>query len=115
MSLISIRNIAGPLKSKFQIGALVIVTVLVLVIRLGASRSSSRDEVRAVRQNASAEDLLDTLQDGRRSKSAKPSRTKDDLLDELVAGGIDENAQPQAEEPEKNESFDEIRKSLGLE
>jgi hypothetical protein len=115
MSLISIKNLAGPLKSKFQVGALLIVTVLVLVIRLGSSRSSSYDQARAIREDATSEDLLEELHARSKPKAAKPAKASDDLLDQLVAGGIDENERPQAETPAKNESFDDIRKSLGLE
>jgi hypothetical protein len=115
MSLISIRNLAGPLRSKFQISALAIAILLVLVIRLGLSRSANRTEVASETPLHSA-DLLGALD--RSNKPGKLGRRasapQDQVLDSLVAEGFDDSQQD-APKQQKNESFEDIRKSLGLE
>jgi len=115
MSLISIRNFAGPLRSKFQMGALAIAILLVLVIRLGISRSADRsgDDTQA---NSGSDELLGVLNEAGKPRKAgrRAAGTQDQVLDNLVAEGFDEGQQDLPER-EKNESFEDIRKSLGLE
>lgn len=112
MSLISLKNIVGPLGNRVQIGALIIVVIIVLVIRLNSAGS---DGAQAGVKSASSGQgqLLGVLNDARSSRRAKAERTKDDFLDGLVADGLDEEIPPTAK-PKDSESFDDIRKSLGL-
>lgn len=113
MSLISLRNLAGPFHSKVQMGGLAIAIILVLVIRLGLSRSGDREST-TTGQRTGSEDLLDVLDTASQPKAARRPKPKDDVLDNLVAEGLDEPVPPPTE-PQKNESFEDIRKSLGLE
>lgn len=119
MSLISLRNLAGPLGSKLQMGALAIAVILVLVIRFGTAKSSSGDAVRADRSAGRAsgsQDLLEVLKEARKPGSGAAAKAKDPLLDGLVAEGLDREPQDQeASEPSQSEAFEDIRKSLGLE
>jgi hypothetical protein len=113
MSLISIRNFFGPYKNKVQMGGLIIAVILVLVIRMGTSKNSTKDvDV----QESGNENLLGVLNKTRRDdSSARPSRTTDDVLDELMDEKFDDRPSKQAANDNKNESFQDIRKSLGLE
>jgi hypothetical protein len=115
MSLISIRNFAGPLRSKFQMGALAIAILLVLVLRLGVSRTAERADA-SLEPTSGSEELLDVLDEAAKPSKARrrAARTQDQVLDNLVAEGFD-GAPQDAPEPKKNESFEDIRKSLGLE
>jgi hypothetical protein len=114
MSLISIRNFAGPFRSKLQMGGLAIVILLVLVIRLGTARTNDR-EVAVDTQGRDSDELLEVLNETRRSKPSRAEKPKDDLLDGLVAEGLEEQPVKNGGQPAKNESFDDIRRSLGLE
>jgi hypothetical protein len=115
MSLISIRNFAGPLRSKFQMGALAIAILLVLVIRLGISRSAERGGEPSEASSGS-EELLHVLSAAGKPRNAgrRAAPTQDQVLDGLVAEGF-QDSQQNTQETQENESFDDIRKSLGLE
>jgi hypothetical protein len=113
MSLISIRNLAGPFRSKVQMGGLAIIIILVLVIRLGTSRSTDKDPADTIR-TGETDELLQALNDGQKSKPGKRSKVQDDVLEGLVADGFDDNQDAKPTMPAQSESFDDIRKSLGL-
>jgi len=121
MSLISLKNFAGPLRSKLQMGALAIVIILVLVLRIGTSRTSDgeRTPARSINNAADAgsNELLKVLDEAQGPAKSRPSaRPKDALLEGLVEEGLDSDVQEKRAEPEaKNEAFEDIRKSLGLE
>lgn len=127
MSLISLRNLSAPLRSKVQLGALLIAALLVLAIRLGASGKAgapgsapdygSEDaEEEAIRRSQLTELLQKPTGDARSgSTSKRGSRSNDDVLDSLVDGRFDKELRDQQEQERKNESFEDIRKSLGLE
>lgn len=113
MSLISIRNLAGPFRSKVQMGGLAIVVILVLVIRLGTSRSADT-KVSETGRAAETSELLQALTGTDRPKPARRTKVKDDLLEGLVADGLNQEQGDRPSMPSQNESFDDIRKSLGL-
>jgi hypothetical protein len=122
MSLISLRNLAGPFRSKLQMGALAIAVILVLVIRLGTSRSGDGHEATArgtAKAGLGSQDLLRVLDEAAapgNNKSRRSAQVGDELLEGLVAEGIDsESADQQRAQPAKNEDLEDIRKSLGLE
>jgi hypothetical protein len=96
-------------------GALAIAVLLVLVIRLGVSRSADKAN-KDLELSEESNELLNVLnQAGKpRPSSRSLKKEQDRVLDNLVAEGFEEesNGPP---EPSKNESFDDIRKSLGLE
>ncbi|MFO0416755.1 MAG: hypothetical protein ACK5Y6_05650 [Pseudomonadota bacterium] len=127
MSLISFRNLALPLQSKVQVGALLIITLLVLVIRLGigsvegvAPAGGGRETPGLLSpEDAREQDqaLLDLLNDSR-PKAAKKRQEQppsDEVLDDLVDGTFDREAKQERQRRERGgESFDDIRKTLGL-
>ncbi len=114
MSLISLRNLVGPLRSKFQMGALAIAILLVLVIRFGITRSSERVNAELEGNPDSGElvSKVDHLNKARKS-ARRGAASQDRILDNLVAEGFD-GAQENTRESDNNESFDDIRRSLGL-
>ncbi|MFN5062326.1 MAG: hypothetical protein ACK5GN_05715 [Pseudomonadota bacterium] len=114
MSLISLRNLAGPFKSKFQMGGLAIAIILVLVIRLGLSRNSDRADLREGAPSEDSDDLRGVLNDARKTKQRQPPQARDDVLEGLIDQGIEQDAPEEPEKPAKGESFDDIRRSLGL-
>ena len=113
MSLISVRNLFGPYRNKVQMGALIIAVILVLAIRMGTSQSyfkstSTKDDTN--------DELTGVLGKARRdSQSARPSRSTDDVLDELINEKADADSAVEHDSRDKSESFQDIRKSLGLE
>jgi len=119
MSLISPRNFVGPLRSKFQIGTLIIVVVLVLVIRLGTSHSgdaSSAAKLPSTGRSGGSRDLSDMLDRAEQPpREQKNGRAKDDILDGLVADGFNQPPSQPESQATKSQSFEDIRKSLGLE
>jgi hypothetical protein len=113
MSLISVRNLFGPYRNKVQMGALIIAVILVLAIRMGTGKSNSGE---LPPREGRSEDLLGVLGKSRRdSQSARPSRSTDEVLDELINEKPGEGPAQDSEDRDKNESFQDIRKSLGLE
>jgi len=102
-------------------GALAIVIILVLVIRLGTSRTGDggRASARSVSDAAESgsHELLKVLDEARGpAKSRAAAGPRDELLEGLVADGIDGESQDESNAPEaKNEALEDIRKSLGLE
>jgi hypothetical protein len=125
MSLISVRNLSAPLRSKMQIGGLIIAALLVLVIRLGASGSSdglSRDEIlRDADDEAVRRAQLTELLNDSRSPEERPAPSKrqpagsDDVLEGLVDGRFDKQLKQKREEDTSGNSFEDIRRSLGIE
>ena len=124
MSLINIRHLSAPLRSKFQIGAVVILALLVLMIRWSSSgslenpapyKASVRKE-RTERNQA----LLNFLKESATSSptGAKPSNLEhtDPLIDDIVTGQYERRllAEKERETRSNSDSFSDIRKSLGL-
>jgi hypothetical protein len=128
MSLISFRNLSAPFRSKIQIGGLIIAALLVLVIRLGASGSSG-GQVSASPENqlSDAEDeqlrrsqLTELLMDDppsepRRVAGKRQAAESDEVLDELVDGRFDKQQRKKKAEEASGNSFEDIRRSLGIE
>lgn len=124
MSLINIRHLSAPLRSKFQIGAVVILALLVLMIRWNSSGSleasdpykASARKVRAERNQA----LLNFLKESTTSSptEAGPANLDqtDPLIDEIVTGEYERQllAEKERETRSNSGSFSDIRKSLGL-
>lgn len=122
MSLISVRNLSAPLRSKMQVGGLIIAALLVLVIRLGASGSSeglSHDDLaedEAMRRAQLTELLNDErAPEERRVPSKRQAAGSDDVLEGLVDGRFDKQLKHKREEDTSGNSFEDIRRSLGIE
>ena len=126
MSLINIRNLSAPIRSKVQIGGLIIVALLVLVIRYGTSaggfsstgirRQDGKPAAGTVLGGSqSQQDLLDFLDEAPAPRKPAGADQDDSLVDELVSGRFDRQQKQRQQEQEKNESFQDIRRSLGLE
>lgn len=128
MSLISIRNLTAPIRSKVQLGALLIAALLVLVIRLGGSSGApaaskqqgyggADSEEEAVRRAQIADLLNDNpnVPPPKAPAGKQGKQARDDVLDGLVDGRFDRKLKEQNEQVPKNESFEDIRRSLGLE
>ena len=126
MSLISFRNLSAPFRSKIQLGGLIIAALLVLVIRLGASGSSGSQtldtqqgslndaEDEALRRSQLTE-LLEESNQPRRPLGKRQQGGSDDVLDELVDGRFDKQQRRKREEEKSGNSFEDIRRSLGIE
>lgn len=113
MSLISVRNLFGPYRNKVQMGALIIAVVLVLAIRMGTSKSYIKPHT--TKEDANQE-LLGVLGKSRRdAKSARTARSTDEVLDQLINERAEEASAEESNNRNKAESFQDIRKSLGLE
>jgi hypothetical protein len=112
MSLINFKNFVGPLGNKVQLGALAIVIIIVLVLRLNSPGSGASD-TRLKSSRSEQGDILNALSDTRSARRAKANQAKDEFLDGLVADGLEEDLAPPAK-PQESESFDDIRKTLGL-
>lgn len=119
MSLLNVRNLSAPIRSKIQLGGLIIAALLVLVIRLGGSGSSdSRQSVDDVSSDARAAQrarIVEFLNDTDESDRQRSIQKGDGLLDELVDGSFEKRQKQRRQEDSKSQSFDEIRRSLGLE
>jgi hypothetical protein len=115
MSLISVKNLFGPLGNKFQMGGLIIAVALVLAIRMGSSLPSRGDDDRGYDRSGVAPAALRDFRRNEKNQRGLPSKTTDDVLDSLIEGKLDENEPQDEGQNEKGESFQDIRKSLGLE
>ncbi len=126
MSLISFRNLTYPLRSKFHIGALVILALLVAAVRYGASArldraprsQDGRSGVAAgapVDLEAHREEIIDFLDATDKQLKRKGSRQADSELEGLVDGTYEKNVRREREAQQDNGKFQDIRKSLGLE
>jgi hypothetical protein len=121
MSLINLRNLSAPLRSKIQIGGLIIVALLVLVIRYGANSGGAgpavdRSPSRALLDDGKSQDeLLDLLDEPAVARRPAGAERDDSMVDELVDGRFDRQQKQKRQEGDKNESFQDIRRSLGLE
>jgi hypothetical protein len=129
MSLISPRNFLVPFQSRFNIGLIIVVAVLVAAIRLaGGGVSVEKDSPRPRARAAAATDESalrtrlseeSTRERPSRGSSQAASAGRDQLLDDLISG---EELPPssrrrdvrQPQGKQANELGD-IRKSLGLE
>lgn len=119
MSLINVRHITAPLRNKFQIGAIVILALVVLMIRWNSTLTNNTSSItqsvqrqeRAQRNQA----LLEFLQDS--ATEDKGLGSSDPLVDGIVTGEYERRlkAEKQRQESSDSGSFSDIRKSLGLE
>ena len=132
MSLINIRNLTAPIRSKVQLSAILIAALLVLVIRLSASGGAAITRQRvdplgysntndyAEDESARRSQLADLLSDDSPAAAVKPKprgliKSKDDVVESLVDGRFEKEQNQRRQMEDRNESFDDIRKSLGLE
>lgn len=119
MSLINLRHLSAPLRSKFQIGAIVILGLLVLMIRWSSGShfhapKTSRAEAEKETQQKNV--IIELLQEaGEDSRGIKESDA-DPFLDDLVSGNFDRRTRSKSVQDSSNEqgAFRDIRKSLGL-
>ncbi len=123
MSLISFRNLTAPLRSKFQIGTLVVLALLVAAVRYGASDRSAKavdyrgsataDKV--VDLEAHREEIVDFLDATEKQLKRKGAKPADSELQGLVDGSYERSVRRKRNEEQPNGKFEDIRKSLGLE
>lgn len=121
MSLISLRNFTSPLRSRFQIGVLVVLALMVAAVRYGSrtegggAATPSRFEEEA--QNREIESFLRDSESRARDyrQQKQPSQPKVEELEELANGAFERNRKREADSRDKAGKFDDIRKSLGLE
>lgn len=134
MSLISTTNFLAPLRSKVQIGAILVLGVLVGVVRFASShstsservrlqegaRSASQDPIRAYsREESPAVDPEIEAYLASRRRGRPPESSGDSEVDGLLRGGAsDRSAQrprdSQTSEPAQPEKLNDIKRSLGL-
>ncbi len=121
MSLISFRNLTAPLRSKFQIGALVILALLVAAVRFGASERAAKDRPpetsadKPVDLEAHREEIVDFLNATEKHLKRNGSKPADSELQGLVDGSYERSVRRKQAAEQHNEKFEDIRKSLGLE
>ncbi|MEY4701517.1 MAG: hypothetical protein RL326_1704 [Pseudomonadota bacterium] len=123
MSLISFRNVTAPLRSKFQIGTLVILALLVAAIRYGASDRSGKSvdypgsatADKAVDIEAHREEIVDFLDATEKQLKRKGPKPADSELQGLVDGSYERSVRRKQNEEQPSGKFEDIRKSLGLE
>jgi hypothetical protein len=123
MSLISFRNLTAPLRSKFQIGALVIIALLVAVVRYGAADRTARvgsgrapaGVEQSVDLEAHREEIIDFLDETEKHLKRNGSKPADSELEGLVDGSYEKSVRRKQNEAQTNGKFEDIRKSLGLE
>lgn len=126
MSLISFRNLTYPLRSKFQIGALVILALLVAAVRYGASSrldrgarpiggKSGQNTETSIDLEAHRGEIIDFLDETNKRLKRNSPKTADSELQGLVDGSYDRDVRREREAQQPNEKFQDIRKSLGLE
>lgn len=124
MSLINIRHLSAPLRSKFQIGAVVILALLVLMIRWSSSGSLEnaapyKPSVRKERAEKN-QALLNFLKESTTNSSTETGSSNygqtDPLIDDIVTGEYERQllAEKERETRSNSGSFSDIRKSLGL-
>lgn len=119
MSLINLRHLSAPLRSKFQIGAIVIFGLLVLIIRWGSGSNSgiSNTNRPTMGQNAlQKKAIIELLQEPSEEDSITSEAGSDPFLDDLVSGNFDQRTRSGSRRegsPGKG-AFQDIRKSLGL-
>jgi hypothetical protein len=123
MSLISTQNFVAPFRSKFQIGAILVMAALVGMVRF-AGHSEHGGEHHPMRPSAVAapsanDDVTKFLADRARSKRREPQEN-DKSIESLFDG---ESARPIARKegslpgnsPEEPEKLNDIKRKLGLE
>lgn len=119
MSLINVRHITAPLRNKVQIGAIVILAIIVLMIRWNSTLTSNtsrstqsvQKQERAQRNQALLEFLQETTTEDKKLGSSDP------FVDGIVTGEYERRleAEKQRQKSSDSDSFSDIRKSLGLE
>jgi hypothetical protein len=123
MSLISFRNLTAPLRSRFQIGTLVILALLVAAIRYGASDRSTKGGAergaavadKGVDLETHREEIIDFLAQTEKQLKRNGSKPTDSELQGLVDGSYERSVRRKQDEEQRNGKFEDIRKSLGLE
>jgi|GEM_PF-2533050 len=126
MSLISFRNFTSPLRSRFQIGVLVVLALMVAAVRYG-SRTEGGKVATPPRfspparleedQNREIENFLSDSdsrsRNARQKRQAPPPEVSE--LESLTNGTFERERKRESDSREKTGKFDDIRKSLGLE
>jgi hypothetical protein len=116
------------MRSKFQVGGLIIVALLVLVIRLagggadpsdrqmaGSNGAGEIDQEEVARRNQLSELLRDSSPP-RRKQAKQPAAQADDILEGLVDGDVEMEPKGARRAPsDSGNSFEDIRRSLGIE
>jgi hypothetical protein len=121
MSLISLRNFSAPLQSKFQIGILVVLALVVAAIRFSGPSSRSLPSVTGREGSSSGADprdaeIVDFLKGVEKNRNQAAKRPPaDDELQGLMDGSYERDLQRKRDQQQKSGKFDDIRKSLGLE
>ncbi len=134
MSLISTTNFLAPLRSKVQIGAILVLGVLVAVVRFASSHGTSPERVRlgdgarspsqapaqaySREESPSVDPEIEAYLASRR-RARPPESSGDSEVDGLLRGGaVDRSAKhsgdSQASEPAQPEKLNDIKRSLGL-
>lgn len=134
MSLINVNHFVAPFRSKLQIGAVVVLAVLVAVVRFTGMNSSSNQESFPVpsKQNAMRDslnrgdesgesDIGQFLKANARSRQALEAREEpngDEAVDSLLKGGAipGRRAAPSADdEGAQPGKLNDIKRKLGME
>lgn len=120
MSLINVRNFIAPLQNKYQMGALLILALIIAVVRvIGSSEPSAgrenlklNDEIKSFLTSQQPSTLVQRNRDGSSSASVDP------FQNELLPDGWEEDAKKELQAPQKsnnNKGFSDVKKALGLE
>lgn len=119
MSLINLRHLSAPLRSKFQIGAIVILGLLVLMIRWSSGsnfRTPNTSRLKPEQGVPPNNAIVELLREPSESTTKINEPSADPFLDDLVSGSFDRRTgatRGQENSPDQG-AFRDIRKSLGL-
>jgi hypothetical protein len=120
MSLINVRNFLTPLQNKYQIGALLVIALVVAVVRvIGSSEPSQGRENLKIN-----DDIKQFLASQQPSTQAQKEHdgfgvpSDDEILGGLMGDGGQDERSKEGSAPvdsKSNKGLSDIRKSLGLE
>jgi hypothetical protein len=118
MSLINVRNFLAPLQNKYQMGALLVLALIIAVVRVIGS-----SEAPASRENVKLNDEIKSFLASQQpstvaQKDRAGSASEDPFQNDLLPDGWEEEQRKDAKVPEKaknNGGFSDVKKSLGLE
>jgi hypothetical protein len=122
MSLINVRNFLIPIQNKYQMGALLVIALIIAVVRLVGSGGA---EPVGNRENLNLNDEIksflssqqpSTLSQKERAGSAAPSA--DPFQNELLPDGWEDEEPKDVQAPDQaknNKGFSDVKKALGLE
>jgi len=121
MSLINVKNFLLPLRNKYQVGALLVVGLIVAVVRIiGSSEPSPMRE--NLKVNDDIKEFLTSQQPP--SEAQKGRKATQVLSDEEILGSLSDKGWRDTEEEieaappvdsRTNKGLSDIKKSLGLE